>query len=95
MGFGPKAATVNAIEKLENDLVAYIASFHPGRDRVFTVRDFNSQVMAKTFDAEAREGLGAVLAGLVSRGILERRTPTDYALTDQGVAAMRERRAAV
>jgi hypothetical protein len=79
---------------LKDDLIAYIASFHPGRERVFTVREINSQVMAKIFDAAAREGLPAVLADLVSQGILERRTPTDYALSERGVEFVRERRGA-
>ena len=86
---------MSAVEKLKNDLIAYIASFHPGRDRVFTVRDFNSQVMSKTYDAAAREGLGEALASLVTTGILERKTPTDYALSEQGVDFVRQRRAAV
>jgi predicted transcriptional regulator len=61
---------------------------------VFTVRDFNSQVMAMTFDAAAREGLGEVLDELVASGLLERRAPTEYSLTDNGVAFVRDRRAA-
>jgi hypothetical protein len=83
-----------ATEKLKKDLVTYIASFAPSRDRVFTVRDFNSQVMAMTFDAAAREGLGASLDEIVAEGILERRGPTDYSLTDKGLTFVRERRAA-
>ena len=83
-----------ATEKLKKDLVNYIASFSPTRDRVFTIRDFNSQVMAMTFDAAARDGLGASLEELVSEGILERRTPTDYSLTVKGLAFVNEHRLA-
>lgn len=83
-----------ATEKLKKDLVTYIASFAPTRDRVFTIRDFNSQVMAMTFDAAAREGLGPALDELVAEGILERRAPTDYSLTEKGVAFVRDHRAA-
>lgn len=83
-----------AIDKLKNDLLAYIASFSPTRDRVFTVRDFNSQVMARYFDASARDGLAGVLDELVANGVLDRRTPTDYALTEKGVGFVREQRAA-
>ena len=54
-----------ATEKLKKDLVTYIASFTPTRERVFTVRDFNSQVMAMTFDAAARDGLAVSLDELV------------------------------
>jgi hypothetical protein len=81
-------------EKLKKDLVAYIASFVPSRDRVFTVRDFNSQVMAMTFDAAARDGLGATLDELVADGVLERRAPTDYSLTEKGLAFVRDQRLA-
>ncbi len=83
-----------ATEKLKKDLVTYIASFAPTRDRVFTIRDFNSQVMAMTFDAAAREGLGPALDELVADGILDRRAPTDYSLTEKGLAFVRDRRAA-
>jgi hypothetical protein len=81
-------------EKLKKDLVTYIASFVPSRDRVFTVRDFNSQVMAMTFDAAARDGLAASLDEFVADGVLERRTPTDYALTEKGLEFVREQRLA-
>jgi len=81
-----------AAEKLKSDLLDYIVSFRPSRDRVFTVREFNSQVMAKTFDTEARESFGSVLADLVARDILQQRTPTDYNLSEHGVAFVRERR---
>lgn len=83
-----------ATEKLKKDLVTYIASFAPTRDRVFTIRDFNSQVMAMTFDAAAREGLGPALDELVADGILDRRAPTDYSLTEKGLAFVRDHRAA-
>jgi hypothetical protein len=83
-----------ATEKLKKDLVTYIASFTPTRERVFTVRDFNSQVMAMTFDAAARDGLGVVLDELVAEGVLERRTPTDYSLTDKGLVYVRDHRVA-
>jgi hypothetical protein len=83
-----------ATEKLKKDLVTYIASFAPTRDRVFTIRDFNSQVMAMTFDAAAREGLGPALDELVADGILDRRAPTDYSLTERGLAFVRDHRAA-
>ena len=85
---------MTATEKLKKDLTTYIASFSPSRERLFTVRDFNSQVMAMTFDAAAREGLGAALDQLVAEGILERRAPTDYTLTEKGVAFVRDHRAA-
>lgn len=81
-------------EKLKKDLVSYIASFSPTRERVFTVRDFNSQVMAMTFDAAARDGLGVSLDELVADGILERRAPTDYSLTEKGLAFVRDHRLA-
>jgi hypothetical protein len=81
-------------EKLKKDLVNYIASFNPTRDRVFTVRDFNSQVMAMTFDAAARDGLGVSLDELVADGILERRAPTDYSLTEKGLVFVRDHRLA-
>ena len=83
---------MGALETLKQDIVSYIASFVPTRERVFTVRDFNSQVMSKTFDATARAGLGEALQELVALGVFERRTPTDYALTAKGVEYMRERR---
>ncbi|MGZ5037825.1 MAG: hypothetical protein ACXWHB_06640 [Usitatibacter sp.] len=81
-------------DKLKNDVVSYITSFSPSRDRVFTVRDFNSQVMARSFDASARDGLAAVLDELVASGVLDRRTPTDYALTEKGIGFVRDARAA-
>jgi hypothetical protein len=89
-----KEVAMIATEKLKQDLVNYIASFSPTRERVFTVRDFNSQVMAMTFDAAARDGLGVSLDELVADGILERRAPTDYSLTEKGLAFVRDHRLA-
>jgi hypothetical protein len=83
-----------ATEKLKKDLVTYIASFAPSRERVFTVRDFNSQVMAMTFDAAVRDGLAAALDELIAEGVLERRAPTDYSLTDKGLGFVRDHRLA-
>lgn len=83
-----------ATEKLKKDIVSYIASFSPTRERVFTVRDFNSQVMAMTFDAATRDGLGVSLEELVADGILERRAATDYSLTEKGLAFVRDHRLA-
>jgi hypothetical protein len=80
---------VNVTEKLKSELLAYIASTRSTSDQLFSIRDFNSQVMSMTFDPIQRDALAGALAELVSTGILEQRSATEYALTPEGAAVIR------
>lgn len=78
----------NPTEKLKRDLLSYIASARSSRDQLFSIRDFNSQVMSMTFDPVERDALAGALEELVASGILEQRSATDYALTPEGAAVV-------
>jgi hypothetical protein len=77
-------------EKLRADVLTYFASINATMDNSLSIRDFNSQLMANTFDPVARAALGTVLQELVADGIVVERTPTHYSLTDKGRIAARE-----
>lgn len=79
---------LSATEKLKRDLLSYIASTRSAGDQVYSIRDFNSQVMSMTFDAAERDALPGALEELVATGILEQRSATDYALTPEGAAVI-------
>jgi hypothetical protein len=79
---------VNVTDKLKRDLLSYMASTRSSPDHLFSIRDFNSQVMSKTFDPTERDALAGALEDLVSTGILVKRSATDYALTPEGRAVI-------
>ena len=69
------------VEKVQQRLMHYMRSFGSVPGRVFTLRDFNTQVMMNSFAPEDRV-LDAALAGMVEGKVLERRSPTEYVLLD-------------
>ena len=68
-------------EKVQQRLMHYMRSFGGAPGRVFTLRDFNTQVMMNSFAPEDRV-LDTALAELVDAQVLERRSPTEYVLLD-------------
>ena len=71
------------LENVRHRLMKYMGSFAATPQRVFTVRDFNSQVMMHSFSPEDRV-LDEALADLVSSGVLEKQSPTEYTVTARG-----------
>jgi hypothetical protein len=108
MNTQPKAATDSArhagnapsepgerasgIEIVKLDLLNYFATIGAAPDRVFTISDFNSQVMMNAYSPRARARLGYALAELVDAGVLRRSTATCYLLTSAGQALVRTKR---
>jgi hypothetical protein len=73
-------------------LMNYFAAIGAQEGRVFTLRDFNDQVMMDLFAAEERAGLAIALDAMIEAGVLRRASPTEYSLTPAGlslVAVMR------
>ena len=79
---------MSAIEKLKQKLMMYMGSFGPAPGRVFTLRDFNTQVMMDAFSPEDRV-LDEALAALTSEGVVVRHSATEYQLTPEGYRACR------
>ena len=68
-----------AVEQLQQQILNYVRSFGKSPGRLFTLREFNSQVMMHRFSAEDRV-LDEALAGLVETGVLVKHSPTEYML---------------
>jgi hypothetical protein len=81
---------MSSTEKVKQYVMQYLASVG-NAGTVFTLRDFNSQVMMNVYAAEERAVLEVALAELVDAGILERRAPTEYVLTQDGRRITAER----
>ena len=79
---------MSAIEKLKQKLMLYMGSFGPAPSRVFTLRDFNTQVMMDAFSPEDRV-LDEALAELANDGVVVRHSATEYMLTEEGYRACR------
>ena len=74
---------MSTIEKITEQLMNYFACVaRPGQ--VFGPRDFNSQVMMNSFDAQERDNLAAALQELVVTGVLQATSPIEYTLTPHG-----------
>ena len=68
-----------AAVKLKQQVLSYMASFGRAPGRLFTLREFNSQIMLHTYSAEERV-LEAVLADLVKEGVLVQHSKTEFML---------------
>jgi len=81
-----------AIESVRLELLSYFATIGAEPERVYTIRDFNSQVMMNAYSPAERARLGQALAELLDAGILRQRSPTEYLLTAAGEAVVKAKR---
>lgn len=80
---------MGAVEKLKKDLLNYFASVNSSGDHMLSIRDFNSQLMARVTDPVERAALSPALDELVAEGLLVQRSPSQYSLTREGGVAAR------
>ncbi len=81
-------------DSLKKQILTYFGTIASPARGSLTIRDFNTQLMSKTFAAEDRDLLAVALDELVASGLLVERSAKTYALTPQGVAAAHEAKAA-
>ena len=72
-------------KNVERDLLLYFASVGALAGRVFTLRDFNTQVMMNAYTAADRAGLHLALSALIKADILLELSVTEYSLTTKGL----------
>jgi hypothetical protein len=87
-----RGVRVKAIERVKLELVDYFATIGAAPGCIFTIRDFNSQVMMNVYSPEERAALGYALAQLVDAGILRLASATSYLLTAEGLAMVKAKR---
>lgn len=77
---------MSATVKTKQDLMEYFAAVGAAPGRLFSIRDFNSQVMMNTFAPEARDCLEVALRELCAEGVVTKQSATEYLLTAEGLA---------
>ncbi len=77
---------MSATVKTKQDLMKYFAALGAAPGHLFSVRDFNSQVMMNTFAPEARDCLDTALRELCAEGVVTKQSATEYLLTPEGLA---------
>ena len=81
-----------AIESVRLQLLDYFATIGAAPGRVFTIRDFNSQVMMNVYVPTERAALGYALTQLLDAGILRHSSATGYLLTAAGQSMIKAKR---
>jgi hypothetical protein len=85
---------MNSVDSMKNQILTYFGTISSPAHGTLTIRDFNAQLMSNMFQAGDRDALAAALDELVASGLLVERSPKNYGLTAQGVAAATEAKAA-
>jgi predicted component of type VI protein secretion system len=85
---------VTGVESMKKQILTYFGTIASPVHGTLTIRDFNTQLMAKMFQASDRESLAVALDELIAEGLLVERSQKTYGLTAQGVAAAGESKAA-
>jgi hypothetical protein len=85
---------MSATVKTKQDLMKYFAAVGAAPGHLFSVRDFNSQVMMNTFAPEARDSLEMALRELCTEGVIRKHSATEYLLTAEGLALVHTLRGA-
>jgi hypothetical protein len=83
------------IENLRLAILNCFASINATERQALGIRDFNSQIMSRTFESADRDALGTTLQALVDEGLLVAQSPTTYSLTAVGVVAAGEAKTAL
>ena len=76
-------------QEVERKLMEYLEAVGGARDRTFSVRDFDSQVMMNAFTPEDRAVFAQALAALSAADILARAGGAGWQLTPKGLDAVR------
>ena len=85
---------MTAVESMKEKILTYFGTIDSPAHASLTIRDFNTQLMSKMFQAADRDSLAIALDELVCGGLLVERSPKTYGLTVEGVIAANESRAA-
>lgn len=76
-------------QEVERKLMDYFVAVGGDRARLFSVRDFDTQVMMNAFAPDDRAMLQQAISSLVAANILAPFTRTDWQLTPKGLEAIR------
>lgn len=71
------------------NLMNYFAAIEADTHRTYSIRDFHAQVMMNAYAPEERDCLRLALGRLAESGMVQPASPTDYMLTEKGVAGVR------
>jgi hypothetical protein len=85
---------MNGVENMKEQILIYFGTIASPAHGTLTIRDFNTQLMAKMFQASDRESLAVALDELIAEGLLVERSQKAYGLTAKGVIAAGESKAA-
>ena len=86
---------MNATVKTKQDLMKYFAAIGGAPGRLFSLRDFNAQVMMNAYAPAERDSLEPALAELCAEDVLTRNSATDYFLSTHGLALVHGLRGAI
>jgi hypothetical protein len=78
---------MTGVESMKKQILTYFGTIASPAHGSLTIRDFNTQLMSKMFQASDREALATALEELIAEGLLVERSPKAYGLTPQGVIA--------
>jgi hypothetical protein len=87
-----RGVRVRAVESVKLQLLDYFATIGAAPGYMFTIRDFNSQVMMNVYEPVERAALGYALTQLLDAGILRQGSATSYLLTAEGRAMVKAKR---
>lgn len=83
-----------SVENMKKQILTYFGTISSPAHGSLTIRDFNTQLMSKMFEAADRESLAIALDELIAEGLLVERSQKTYGLTAKGVIAAGESKAA-
>ena len=75
------------VESMKKQILTYFGTISSPAHGTLTIRDFNSQLMSKMFQAADRDSLPAALDELIAEGLVVERATKTYGLTPKGVIA--------
>ena len=76
-----------SVESMKKQILTYFGTISSPAHGTLTIRDFNSQLMSKMFQAADRDSLAIALDELIAEGLVVERSQKTYGLTPQGVIA--------
>ena len=85
---------MSSVENMKKQILTYFGTISSPAHGTLTIRDFNSQLMSKMFNASDRESLSTALDELIAEGLVVERSQKTYGLTPKGVIAAGESKAA-
>ena len=85
---------MTGVENMKKQILTYFGTIASPAHGSLTIRDFNTQLMSKMFEASDRESLSVALEELIAEGLLVERSQKTYGLTPKGVIAASESKAA-